>query len=128
MRNTAEFKLHCAAVRYLRLVAPDCLTIHVANGELRSPGTGARLQAMGLQPGVFDLMILAPDGRCFFAEAKSEKGRLSPWQEWFKRELILRGIPYVVFKSLDDLKLFIDQNQIPNRIAQTAKRQERLAV
>jgi hypothetical protein len=128
MRSNAEFKLHCAAVRYLRTVAPDCITIHVANGEYRSDATAGRLKAMGVVPGIFDLLILAPDGRCFFAEAKSAKGKLSPWQEWFRGELIRRGIPYVIFKSLDDLELFIDQHSIPNRIAKSAKRQAKLAL
>jgi hypothetical protein len=126
MRDTAEFRLHCAAVRYLRTVAPDCITLHIANGEYRSDATAGRLKAMGVLPGVFDLMIIAPDGRCFFAEAKSAKGRLSPWQEWFKRQLIVRGVPYIVFKSLDDLELFIHQNAIPNRLANS--RQTTLAL
>jgi hypothetical protein len=72
---------------------------------------------MGVQPGVFDLVMIDPAGRHFYLEAKSEKGKLSEWQQWFKGELILRGIPYVVFRSLDDIRTFVEQNNIPNRLA-----------
>jgi hypothetical protein len=117
MSRTAEFRLHCAAVRYLRLVAPNVVCFHVPNGEKREPATARRLSALGTVPGVFDLCMLGPDGRVFFAECKSVTGRLSESQEAFRRELIVRAIPYVIVQSLDDLALFLTANNIPNRLA-----------
>jgi len=75
---------------------------------------------MGVFPGVFDLVLIDPQGRHYYLEAKSEKGRLSEAQEMFKRELITRGIPYVVFRSLADIETFVLQNKIPNRLAEAA--------
>jgi hypothetical protein len=38
----------------------------------------------------------------------------------FKNELILRGVPYVIFRSLNDIETFLLQNAIPNRLARAA--------
>jgi hypothetical protein len=51
------------------------------------------MKALGVLPGVFDLLLICPDGRHMWLEAKSDAGRLSPEQQWFKGELILRGVP-----------------------------------
>ena len=115
-----EFRLHCAALKYLRTVCPDCLVYHVPNGEHRSKETGRKLKAAGVMPGVFDLVLIGPDGRHFYLEAKAPAGRLSESQQWFKSELILRGIPYVVFRNLADIETFVQQNAIPNRLARAA--------
>jgi hypothetical protein len=117
-----EFRLHAAAVRFLRTVCPDCITYHPANGEYRRPETARRLKAEGVLPGVFDLVLIDPHGKHFYLEAKSDTGRLSESQQWFKSELIIRGIPYVVFRSLDDVRDFIIQNKIPNRLHEQAAR------
>jgi hypothetical protein len=117
-----ETRLHAAAVRYLRTVCPDCITWHVANGGKRSPETARLMKALGVLPGVFDLVLMAPGSRTFFLEAKADNGRLSEDQQWFKGELIKMGFPYVVFRSLDDIRDFILQNNIPNRLAEQAAR------
>lgn len=119
---SAEFRLHAAAVRWLRTVCPDCIVWHPANGEQRSPQAARRLKALGVFPGVFDLVLIDPQGRHFYLEAKSDKGRLSEAQEAFKRELIVRGIAYVVFRTLDDIRDFIVQNGIPHRLSEQAAR------
>jgi hypothetical protein len=112
MMANPEFRLHCAALKYLRFVCPDCLVYHVPNGEHRSKETGRKLKAAGVMPGVF--------GRHFYLEAKSQTGRLSESQEIFKSELIVRGVPYVVFRNLGDIEIFVQQNRIPNRLARAA--------
>jgi hypothetical protein len=80
------------------------------------------MKSLGVLPGVFDLVLLAPGPRTFFLEAKAEQGKLSEHQQWFKGELIKMGFPYVVFRSLDDIRDFIVQNGIPNRLAEEAAR------
>jgi len=115
-----EFRLHAAAVRFIRTVCPDCILYHPANGEYRRPETARRLKAEGVLPGVFDLVLIDPQGRHFYLEAKSESGRLSESQQWFKYELIKRGLNYCVFRSLKDVEDFIRQNRIPNRLAEAA--------
>lgn len=117
-----ETRLHCAAIRYLRVVCPDCVTFHVGNGGKRSKETARLMKALGVLPGVFDLCLLAPGGKTFWLEAKADHGRLSEDQQWFKYELIKMGFPYVVFRSLDDVRDFIIQNRIPNRLSEQAAR------
>jgi hypothetical protein len=121
MMANPEIKLHAAAVRYLRTVCPDCITLHIANGGKRSKETARLMKALGVLPGVFDLLLICPDGRHMWLEAKSDAGRLSPEQQWFKNELILRGVPYVVFRNLADLETFVHQNRIPNRLTKSSR-------
>jgi hypothetical protein len=121
MMANPEFRLHCAALKYIRYVCPDCIVYHIPNGEYRSKETGRKLKAAGVMPGVFDLMMIGPDGRHFHLEAKSKTGRLSPEQQWFKNELILRGVPYVVFRNLADIEAFVYQNRIPNRLTKSSR-------
>jgi hypothetical protein len=118
--NNLETRLHAAAVRYLRTVCPDCITLHIANGGKRSKETARLMKALGVLPGVFDLLLICPDGRHMWLEAKSDAGRLSPEQQWFKTQLIVRGVPYVVFRNLADIEAFVQQNRIPNRLARAA--------
>jgi hypothetical protein len=66
--------------------------------------------------------VLAPGGVCCFLECKADSGKLSPEQTWFKSELIKMGFAYAVIRNLDDLRTFILQNRIPNRIAEQAAR------
>jgi hypothetical protein len=80
-------------------ICPDCLTWHAANGGKRSKETARLMKRLGVLPGVFDLVVLAPGPRTFFLEAKADKGKLSEDQQWFKGELIKMGFPYVVFRS-----------------------------
>jgi hypothetical protein len=120
MMANPEIRLHAAAVRYLRTVCPDCITLHIANGGKRSKETARLMKALGVLPGVFDLLLICPDGRHMWLEAKSDAGRLSPEQQWFQGELILRGIPYAIFRNLADLETFVHQNRIPNRLARVA--------
>jgi hypothetical protein len=120
--DNKEFRLHAAAVRYLRTVCPDCIVFHPANGEKRAPETARKLKAMGVLPGVFDLVLLAPGPRCFFLEAKSEDGELEPEQESFRDWLLLAGFQYGVFRTLDHIRDFIIQHKIPNRLSEQAAR------
>jgi hypothetical protein len=113
-----ETRLQCAVIKYLRTTCPDCVTFHVANGGQRSVKTARLMKALGVLAGVFDLVVLAPGGVCCFLECKADSGRLSPEQTWFKSELIKMGFSYAVIRNLDDLRTFIVQNRLPNRIAE----------
>lgn len=72
--------------------------------------------------GVFDIQILAPGPRAFFLECKSDSGRLSEEQEAFRVDLIKFGFQYAVVRSLDDVRDFIIQNGIPNRLSEQTAR------
>jgi hypothetical protein len=115
-----ETRLHCAALDYIRAVCPDCLVWHTPNGGKRSKETARLMKRLGLMPGVFDLTMMLPDGRHVYLEAKVGNNDLNDDQFIFRNELIIRGIPYVVFRSVDDVRDFILQNNIPHRLAERA--------
>jgi hypothetical protein len=117
-----ETRLQCAVVDYMRTVCPDCLTWHAANGGMRSKETARLMKRLGVLPGVFDLVVLAPGPFIGFMECKAGKGRLSEDQEWFRKQLILMGFQYCVVRSLDDVKAAIEAWRLPNRIAGGSKR------
>lgn len=53
--------------------------------------------------GVPDIIGCLPDGRMLAIEVKSERGRLTMWQEIFLEELRQRGAVVIVARSLDDV-------------------------
>jgi hypothetical protein len=120
--DNPETRLQCAVVDYMRTVCPDCLTWHAANGGKRSKETARLMKRLGVLPGVFDLVVMAPGPFVGFMECKSGAGRLSDDQEWFQEQLILMGFQYCVVRSLDDVKAAIEAWRLPNRLAGGSKR------
>lgn len=99
----SELTLHIAVAETLRrFCRPDWLWWHTPNGELRDPRAAAKLRAMGVRPGVPDLLLIDPDGWLRCLEFKAPGGRLSDSQEAFRAFCIARGIPFVVAYSVDE--------------------------
>lgn len=48
-------------------------------------------------------LVIHRNGRVEYIEFKSEKGRLSEWQEVFRKQCEKDGIVYNVIRSLDEL-------------------------
>lgn len=61
----------------------------------------ARLRAMGLRPGVSDLVVMRSDGVACFLEVKTEKGKLSHSQDNFRILCQTRGWPWGIARSVD---------------------------
>lgn len=61
----------------------------------------ARLRAMGLRPGVSDLVVMRRDGVACFLEVKTLKGRLSPAQDNFRILCQTRGWPWGIARSVE---------------------------
>jgi hypothetical protein len=103
---TPEEKIHAAVVELLRwAIAPGWIAYHPANGEWRGPHgkkVGARLKALGVLPGVPDLILWAPGGMAHGLEIKSRTGRLSVAQKAFRANCDAYGRPYAVARSLDE--------------------------
>ena len=87
---------------------PDWLFWHTANGELRDKRAAAKLKAMGVRPGVPDLLFLSPAGIAHFVECKRPGGRLSDEQEKFREHCIRHGIAHVVVESIDQALAALD--------------------
>ncbi len=99
-----ETPIHCAIVEYLRLVLPDALIFHPANGGKRGKREAAELKRMGVLAGVFDIAIISGDARICFLEVKAPKGVLSDPQEAFGVALDSAGVPWAVIRSIDDAR------------------------
>jgi hypothetical protein len=80
------------------------------------------MKRLGVLPGVFDLVVLAPGPFVGFMECKAGKEDLSDSQEEFRKQLILMGFQYFVVRSLDDVKAAIEAWRLPNRLAGGSKR------
>ena len=102
-RRSDETAIHIAIVDYLRLVLPDALVFHPANGGLRSKREAAELKRMGVLAGVFDIIIIRGDG-LYFLEVKSPKGVLSDPQKAFGAALDAAGIPWMIVRTIEDAR------------------------
>lgn len=112
----SETDLHRAAATYLTVVLPPTVwwsTIGHGGFKL-DVRTAARLKSMGLKAGVPDLMLVY-DGRAYFAELKAPKGKLSPAQLDTHEKLLRAGAAPHVCRSVDDLRLSLQQWGIPTR-------------
>ena len=90
-RNRPEEALQRAAAQYLDLALPrDAVWFHCPSGGGRSKAEAGIFKAMGVKPGVPDLIIIY-DGRVVAIELKAEKGRLSPAQKDMHARLSLAG-------------------------------------
>lgn len=108
-----EAGLQKAIIRALDAIpfsARKFFCFHPANGEKRPPKTAALLKAMGVRPGVPDLVFLARSG-AFFIELKRPtktgrrnkpvEGKLSDKQIIVRDIIDSYAMPYAVHDSLD---------------------------
>lgn len=77
------------------------LLFHV-NNKARNAIEGNRFKAMGVIPGVSDLVYLRPGGKPLFIELKTEKGTQSPDQKKWQTAAEAAGYEYVICRSLAD--------------------------
>ena len=99
--SPTEAEIHRTVVEHLRARAyPDVVWFHVPNDAKRSPGTVKRLQAMGMLPGVSDL-ILVHRGHVYALELKSATGRATESQMEFASRVNAAGGHAVVCHDVD---------------------------
>jgi len=63
--------------------------------------------------GIPDLLVMR-DGRVWFVELKTPRGKLSPHQERFKMFCENFGVPYIVIRSLEEAQTLIQNILILN--------------
>ena len=113
--RNAEARTQAAVVEWIRLVAPDLMAFHVPNGGLRAKAEAARMKWVGVLAGVPDIVVLGLDGRCWLIEVKLPGGSLSPEQCVIRDRCVAMRIPFVVAKSIDDVRLAFRLWEIPTR-------------
>jgi hypothetical protein len=101
----SELQIQISLVARLKLQAsPGVVFFHVPNGEVRNKVTAAKLKAMGVLPGVADLLFFwkAEGLRALFLELKSRKGRQSQPQRLFQDRSEFIGIYYECTDNIDE--------------------------
>lgn len=76
----------------------------VPNEGASNPLRQGQLIAMGLRPGVSDLVLMFPEGRTVFVEVKNETGIQSPAQKAFEQRCHELRFEYVLVRSVEDVK------------------------
>jgi hypothetical protein len=73
-----EVHLHLAVAKILREHSlPTWMWLHVPNGGKRDIITASLFKKMGVKPGVFDFVLVAPSATAHFLELKREGESLS---------------------------------------------------
>lgn len=116
-REPTEDQIQAGVVAHVKLLAnrPNVVVYHVPNGGYRWETTGARLKAMGVRPGVADLVFHwsaggvvdtyigreLPAAHVLYLELKSRRGKQSDAQSEFQREAESAGAIYEIANDLD---------------------------
>lgn len=119
-----EEKIQASIVSYIETVAPTVLCYAVPNASRRTFGGNASNAVPGMRKGVFDLALVLPPGsgpagslggHAAFIEVKTRSGVLSDDQKAFQSALIQMGVPYVVARSIDDVREAFFMWKVPTR-------------
>lgn len=81
------------------------LLFHV-NNKARNKIEGNRFKAMGVIPGVSDLIYLKPGGRPIFVELKIETGSQSDKQKEWETSVKAAGYDYRICRDLQTFKTY----------------------
>lgn len=103
-RNRPEEQLQCAVVEWLGWVKPDAIFFHPYNGAFMSKATAGKGKAMGVLPGVADLVFVLKGGRVGFIELKAPKGLLSDSQIRFGLSVAALGADFGTARSIEDVQ------------------------
>ena len=106
-RNQAEYDLHKNVVEWLRWQKPDCVWFHPYNGASMSKATAGKGKALGVLPGVADLVFVLPGGKVGFIELKVLEEGLSDNQKAFRDAVLGLGAFYLVALSIEDVQTFL---------------------
>jgi len=114
-----EQSLQIAAIVFLDAALPrEWRVMHAANGGHRSGAEAGIFKAMGVRPGYPDLAFVGKFGRIVLAEAKADRGRLTPKQEEWRDWCLQWSIPWFLFRSIDELIAGCTDAGIPLRTRQ----------
>lgn len=117
MAKHLESKLQIECVKWFRLQFPKLLIFAIPNGGQRNAITASILKAEGVLAGVADLCIMKSNGKVFFIEMKSEKGKQSPTQFEFEKYCANNRYDYYVCKNFDVFKSIIKNECITIKTA-----------
>lgn len=115
----SELQLHISLIEHLKYRAlPHVTYWHVPNGELRDKAAAAKLNAMGVLPGVADLVFVwcepPRDGllRNLYLELKARGRMMSPEQNVFADRMVDVGAYYACADNIDDALAILERHGI----------------
>jgi hypothetical protein len=116
-RQYPEARLQKAILQFLKLSGVEgLLWFHPANESKRSIVSGANLKALGMLPGVADLVIIR-GGKAHFMEVKSLTGRLSDAQKDFAVLAVKAGAEWAVVHSIAEAITVLRDWQVIRKLA-----------
>ena len=103
-RSGPEEVIHRAIVKHLQARAvPGVLWWHSANGGFRTKAEAGILKALGVRPGVHDLVcIVPPNGSIRSLEVKAKGEKPTPHQRAFGASIDAAGGEWAWADNLDD--------------------------
>jgi len=101
-----ESRIQADIVKALRQAGYFCHSVPNEQAHGNAVHTG-QMVAMGLYPGVADLVVWLGNGRVAYLEVKNESGRQSFRQERFQEMCSSHGFPYAVVRSADEALAFV---------------------
>jgi hypothetical protein len=122
-RDPLEDEIQQTLIKHLQLrCRPDVIYFHVPNGGYRHKYTGALLKALGVIPGVPDLMFVWPQlvsvaglphvqimPRVLGLELKTRTGKLTAAQIAFAARMRRAGAIYETANTIDDALAILKQ-------------------
>lgn len=100
---------------------------HTPNGGSRRKGEAGKLKAMGVKPGVPDIIVAGPGCRMIAIELKSDGGRMTTEQREFREWAEASGWAFYVCRSLDDVEIALDGAGVPLKARMVTYRGQRSA-
>jgi hypothetical protein len=109
----SEGEIQRSIVQHWKLLGmPGSILAHIPNGEKRDPVTAAKLKALGVLPGIPDLLCVSPRSGVFFVELKRHGGRTSPEQQSVHERLRTAGVEVFTVVGVDDAVALLEQRGV----------------
>ena len=120
-RPQSEAALHGAVMAFLRVALPSDAVVHHSPNESDGSAIYTKKQmGKGMVPGWPDLEIIY-EGRIYFIELKSAKGRITANQNLCMGRLERAGAPVALCRTLEGVEAFLAKH-MPLRASLGARR------
>ena len=105
-----EAKIQVEIVKYLIPLRRQGLLefFSVPNEAAGNPIRQGQMIAMGLRPGVSDMVLLFPGGKAAFMEVKNETGKQREAQKQFQQMCISFCFPYRIVRSVSEARTYVE--------------------
>jgi hypothetical protein len=115
-RPEEDFQTQC--VRFARAAVQGIVIFHVTNEGRRSKIAGGKLKAAGLLAGVWDLVLVLPQGGIGFMEMKAKGRGLTPQQIDFRTDAEAWGAQFAQPRTLPEFEAVL-REWYPRRVRAT---------